>query len=130
MNAIKNITVKMENLEIIARKGLYETELMVENHFLVSLYVSYDAQILPVPGYINYEILAEICKRNMHANIMMIEETGGLILQEVSTHFDFAGSARVSIHKKNPAFENYRIGSVGVEMEISWDSKTISPEQL
>ena len=111
--------IGVKNIEFHLRKGLYPSELLVENHFRVSADVYYHVNEIKKDFYLNYERLAEIIHIEMHKDINLLEAVAENCLKNIMQEWPFAISSSVIIEKLHPAFANYHMEAVVVEMHMN-----------
>ncbi len=111
------VTIKVQDLKVLAAKGLYKEELLLENHFNLSVAVKYHKDKLPKGEYLNYETLTKILQQAMLTNENLLENIAESILDTVYTNWNYIHYCNVKIEKLNPAFEGHRVGAVVVEIE-------------
>lgn len=115
-NLVGKIAVK--DLEIRVKKGLYPSELKLENHFKVSAEVRYDPNKLSKGYFLDYEKLADIIQKHMYSNEHLLENIAEQILSTIKSEWPMFKSAQVTIEKLNPSFLYLSIAAVVVEMRI------------
>lgn len=116
MEVFKTAKIKVERLRFQLKKGLYETEKQLENSFCVSAEVSYRVDAIAPGEYLNYEVLAGICRRQMLRETHLLEHIAAMVLDDIAAEWPFFTTASVRIEKLNPAFEGLDIGAVVVEL--------------
>ena len=110
--------IGVKNIEFYLKKGLYPSELLVENHFRVSADVHYHVNEIKKDTYLNYERLAEIIYNEMHMDINLLETVAENCLKNIMLEWPFAVSSNIVIEKLHPAFSNFNMEAVVVEMEM------------
>lgn len=98
--------ITVEDLRIAIKKGLYDTESLVENEFLVTSAVEYLHENLQAGQYLDYAQLASVIKSNMLKPNGLLEKVAMDIIQDVRNHWPFAKSVSVKIKKLNPHFKH------------------------
>jgi dihydroneopterin aldolase len=111
--------IAVKNLEFHLRKGLYPSELLVENHFRVSAIVCYHVNEIKKDTYLNYERLAEIIDLEMRKDINLLESLAENCLKNIMQEWPFAISSSIVIEKLHPAFAKNNMEAVVVEMEMN-----------
>jgi len=111
--------IGVKNIEFHLKKGLYPSELLVENHFRVSAEVHYHVDEIKKDTYLNYERLAEIIHNEMHSDINLLETVTENCLKNIMQEWPFAVSSKIAIEKLHPAFSNFNMEAVVVEMEMN-----------
>lgn len=111
------VTIKVIDLKVLAAKGLYKEELLLENSFSLSTIVKYQKDKLPQGDYLNYETLTEILQQAIRTKENLLETIAENILNTVYNTWEYIHFCSVKIEKLNPAFEGHRVGAVVVEME-------------
>lgn len=119
MGNITTGSIGVKNLEISVKKGLYETESLVENRFRLSAEVSYDEKALEPGAYLNYERLADIMRKEMLGETRLLEAVARQFLDRVLLEFPAATSAGITIEKLHPAFEGVSMEAVVVRMHTA-----------
>lgn len=110
------VTVKVEELELLLAKGLYEQERHVENRFSVSAALTYDRNSIGEHEFVNYESISEIILQQMQSGEKLLENIAANIIAGMRDKWAFAKECKVLIRKINPAFTATSIGAVAVEM--------------
>ncbi len=113
----RKAAIAVRNLEIHVKKGLYPSEALVENRFLLSARVSYNPELMSKGDYLNYERLAEILREQMLSDTSLLELVAEHILDHILNEWPQAEQADVRIEKLNPPFSKHKLESVVVEME-------------
>jgi len=111
--------IGVKNIEFHLRKGLYPSELVVENHFRVSADVCYDVNEINKDTYLNYERLAEIIHIEMHKDINLLETVAENCLKNIMQEWPFAISSSIVIEKLHPAFSNFNMEAVLIDMQMT-----------
>jgi len=119
MGNITTGSIGVKNLEISVKKGLYETESLLENRFRLSAEVSYDEKALEPGTYLNYERLADIMKTEMMGETRLLEAVARQILDKALQEWPAATSAGITIEKLNPAFEGVKMEAVEVRLHAA-----------
>lgn len=109
-------SIAIDGLELTMKKGLYPSEKLLENKFLLSARVGYAPSELKKGEYLNYERLAEIMDAEMKKDVLLLETIAENILNEFLLEWPLAHNAFVRIEKRNPAFSTFRVAAVVVEM--------------
>lgn len=115
----QNLTgaVFVDEMEVIALKGLYSLESVVPNRFKVSAKLEYDRQALKNDEFVDYSILAKIISEVMLGDEKLLEKCAEAIIDRSLKQWHVLLSIKVKISKMNPAFNGSDIKSVGVEAE-------------
>lgn len=113
----RKASIAVRNLEIHVKKGLYPSEALVENRFLLSAKVCYNPDAIAKGEYLNYERLAEILKEEMHSDTSLLELLAEQILDRILKEWPEGELADIRIEKLHPPFKNYNLEAVIVEME-------------
>lgn len=119
----QNLTgaVFVDEMEVIALKGLYDLESVVPNRFKVSAKLVYDRKALKEGEFVDYSILANIISDVMHGDEGLLEKCAEAIVMKSLEQWHVLLNIHVKISKMNPAFSGSEIRSVGVETE--WQKK-------
>lgn len=109
--------ISVEELSLSVKKGLYESESLLENNFSVSACVEYFIEDLKPGEYLDYAVLAEILRSNMLKNNHLLEKVTKLMLDDIRRRWPVASSVHLSIRKLNPHFEH---PMSAVKVELIW----------
>jgi 7,8-dihydroneopterin aldolase/epimerase/oxygenase len=98
--------IEIENMEFYAFHGHYREEQVIGNRFLVNVQVltSTDkaAQSDDLKNALNYQLVYDIVKEQMHLKSHLLENVAGRILDKLYERFSSIEKATVKVSKMNP----------------------------
>ena len=110
----KEASIALNGFEIFIKKGLYESEQLIENRFLIDIRVDYVPSLLKPGEFLNYERLAEIAGQEMSKDIRLLEHIADSIGLAIMNEWLSAKTVMVNIEKKSAAFSSVKLDSVSV----------------
>ncbi len=118
MEQIIKGTIYVEDLKLFLNKGLYQSESLSQNFFLVSANVSYNPNQLSQGEYLDYSALANILRTCMVSDKQLLESIAHDCITAICEKWSFVESAVVKIKKIHPDFNGLNLGAVAVQ--LSW----------
>lgn len=109
--------ISVEEMSMSVKKGLYQSESLLENNFSVSAGVEYYPEDLKPGEYLDYAVLADILKSNILKNNHLLEKVAKMMLDEIRQQWPVAISVHVTIKKLHPHFEH---PMSAVKVELIW----------
>lgn len=109
-------TISVEDLKLYLNKGLYASEALTHNHFLVSASVSYRPEDLGAGAYLDYTELAHLLRNTMCSDTQLLESIAATCVESIRQQWPFAISVRVHIKKIHPDFEGLQLNAVSVSL--------------
>jgi dihydroneopterin aldolase len=105
-----------EDIEIWSRTGLHPEEALVENHFMVSVYIMaqkpYQGQ-----GFINYEVISEKVNTAFNKGHKVLEDICADVIDEIKGAIATPlASIECRIKKLRPAVDGMKVGALGVNI--------------
>ncbi len=116
MEQIIKGTIYVEDLKLFLSKGLYQSESLTQNYFLVSSNVSYNTNELIDGQYLDYAQLTEILRSCMQSDKQLLESIARDCIDAIRNKWPFVESAEVKIKKIHPDFKGLNLGSVAVQL--------------
>ena len=109
-------TISVDDLKLYLNKGLYASEALTHNHFLVSAAVSYHPGDLAQGAYLDYTELALLLHNTMCSDSQLLESIASTCVDAIRQKWPFAVSVRVHIKKIHPDFEGLQLNAVSVSL--------------
>ncbi len=110
-------TISVEDLKLFINKGLYASEALTHNHFLVSAAVAYHLEDLGAGAYLDYTELAHLLRNTMCSDTQLLESIARSCVESIRQKWPFAISVRVHIKKIHPDFEGLQLNAVSVSLK-------------
>lgn len=116
MEQIIKGTIYVEDLKLFLSKGLYQSESLTQNYFLVSAKASYNTNELNNGEYFDYSHLAEILQSCMLSDKQLLESIARDCIDVIRNKWSFVESVEVKIKKIHPDFNGLNLGAVAVQL--------------
>lgn len=110
-------TISVEDLKLYLNKGLYASEALTHNHFIVSASVSYHIDDLGAGAYLDYTELAHLLRNTMCSDTQLLESIAKRCVESICQTWPFAMSVHVQIKKIHPDFEGLQLNAVSVSLD-------------
>jgi len=117
MEQIIKGTIYVEDLKLFLNKGLYQSESLSQNYFLVSANVSYYPNQLSSGQYLDYSMLATILRNCMISDKQLLESIAQDCIANVREQWPFVLAVSVKIKKIHPDFNGLNLGAVSVQLD-------------
>jgi dihydroneopterin aldolase len=113
------ITVRLHNLILSGRHGLFKEEAVTGNTFEIDLDVVYDEQDHRPEGLdsiVNYVNLFDIVKQRMHQPSPLLEKIAEEIIVKIRELYPFIREVAISIYKLQAPIGNFQ-GKAGITLQ-------------
>lgn len=107
--------VNAKNIQLFSRIGLYNSEKVIENEFLINVQVCSEN---PFEGeqYMDYSIIVDEVNKAFKQGEMVLESIAQIIINQIKIKISQAHFIEVEISKCNPSILNNKVGQLGVKM--------------
>jgi dihydroneopterin aldolase len=112
------LTTQLQDLEFFAYHGLYESEKLLGNNFLVNATISIDAnqKIEHIYQTLDYVNVYDIIKSRMHIATPLLETIAQELVSSIYAADNRIKSIEISIKKLTPPIPDFK-GAVGVSIK-------------